>query len=324
MNQPLISVIVPIYNVEKYLNQCIDSIVNQTYRNQEIILVDDGSPDNCPQMCDDWAKKDNRIKVIHKSNGGLSDARNFGLENATGEYVTFVDSDDWLELDGIEKLVNPLKKKDYDIVIGGFYYNSSNSETSKYSKDNTESTVFKTIERMLSGTEINHSSSSKLYRLKLFNNIKYPLGKYYEDNLTIFKVVNNSNLIYLIDTPIYHYRKHSDSITQSTKNLTNKMNDFFDAIYDTHCFLINRYPSLQKYITAFSLKHSLTILDLLKENKSKDIYLKTKNWINSFTIKNIIKSNIPFQLVIKILLFRLNESLYFKLINILKYYKNTK
>ena len=95
----LISVIVPIYNVEKYLDKCVDSIINQTYKNLEIILVDDGSPDNCPKMCDDYAKKDSRIKVVHKENGGLSDARNAGMKVATGEYVSFIDSDDWIDLE---------------------------------------------------------------------------------------------------------------------------------------------------------------------------------------------------------------------------------
>lgn len=96
---PLISVIVPIYNVEKYLARCVDSIVNQTYKNLEIILVDDGSPDRCPQMCDDYAEKDSRIKVVHKKNGGLSDARNAGMAVATGEYISFIDSDDWIDLE---------------------------------------------------------------------------------------------------------------------------------------------------------------------------------------------------------------------------------
>lgn len=99
-----ISVIVPVYGVEKYLKQCVDSIVNQTYKNLEIILVDDGSPDNCPQLCDEWVKKDKRIRVLHKKNGGLSDARNAGLHISTGDLVLFVDSDDWVEPEMAEKL----------------------------------------------------------------------------------------------------------------------------------------------------------------------------------------------------------------------------
>ena len=116
MENPLISVIVPIYNVEEYLNRCVESIVNQTYQKLEIILVDDGSPDNCPRMCDDWAKKDSRIKVIHKENGGLSDARNAGMKITTGEYISFIDSDDYIETCMIEILYEAIKKYDCDIA----------------------------------------------------------------------------------------------------------------------------------------------------------------------------------------------------------------
>ena len=115
---PMISVIVPIYNVEKYLARCVDSIVNQTYKNLEIILVDDGSPDRCPQMCDDYADKDSRNKVIHKKNGGLSDARNAGMAVATGEYISFIDSDDWIETSMFELLLNNIFQYDCEISCG--------------------------------------------------------------------------------------------------------------------------------------------------------------------------------------------------------------
>ena len=117
----LISVIIPIYNVEKYLNKCIDSIINQTYKNLEIILVDDGSPDNCPQICDEYAKKDNRIKVIHKKNGGVSSARNVGLINSTGNYIGFIDPDDYIEPIMYEKLLKVLKESNTLVSMCGFY-----------------------------------------------------------------------------------------------------------------------------------------------------------------------------------------------------------
>ena len=112
-----ISVIIPVYKVEKYLDKCVESIVNQTYKNLEIILVDDGSPDNCPAMCDEWAEKDERIRVIHKENGGVSSARNAALEVATGDYIGFVDSDDWIELDMYEYLVSLILDNDAQIAI---------------------------------------------------------------------------------------------------------------------------------------------------------------------------------------------------------------
>ena len=119
-----VSIIVPVYNVEKYLDKCIESIVNQTYRNIEIILVDDGSPDKCPEICNEWAKKDDRIKVIHKENGGLSSARNAALEIAQGDYITFVDSDDWIENDMIQSMLTCAAKNDADIVCCGFYFDN--------------------------------------------------------------------------------------------------------------------------------------------------------------------------------------------------------
>lgn len=119
MNNPLVTVVVPVYNVEKYLDRCIDSIVNQTYKNLEIILVDDGSPDNCPQMCDGWAKKDNRIKVIHKKNAGAGMARNTGLDNANGDYIFFIDSDDCVSTQIVEKCLLNAEKNNSDVVIFG-------------------------------------------------------------------------------------------------------------------------------------------------------------------------------------------------------------
>ena len=118
---PKVSIVVPIYNVEKYLEQCIDSIINQTLKEIEIILVDDGSPDNCPQICDDYVKKDSRIKVVHKTNGGLSSARNAGIEIATGDYIGFVDSDDYIELDMYEKMYNIAIENNVDFVMSDYY-----------------------------------------------------------------------------------------------------------------------------------------------------------------------------------------------------------
>ena len=117
LTQPMVSVIVPVYKVERYLEQCLVSIVHQSYRNLEILLVDDGSPDNCPQLCDMWAQRDSRIHVIHKPNGGLSDARNAGLRQAHGDLVAFVDSDDWLALDMIEKMTDAMLRNQADMVV---------------------------------------------------------------------------------------------------------------------------------------------------------------------------------------------------------------
>ena len=142
MRKGVVSVVLPIYNVEKYLNRCIKSVINQSYKNLEIILVDDGSPDNCPTLCDEWAKKDNRIKVIHKKNAGLGYARNTGIENATGEYICFFDSDDYIALDTIEKAYSLAVQEKSDMVVFGFCNVKANGETGKAVIPHTEKTAF--------------------------------------------------------------------------------------------------------------------------------------------------------------------------------------
>lgn len=138
MTEELISIVLPIYNVEKYLNRCIKSVVNQSYRNLEIILVDDGSPDQCPQLCEEWAKKDNRIKVVHKENAGLGMARNTGIESANGEYICFFDSDDYVALDVIEKAYVQIKKYHAELVLFGFCNVNSDGKTKKCTVPQTE------------------------------------------------------------------------------------------------------------------------------------------------------------------------------------------
>lgn len=142
MEKGLVSVVIPIYNVEKYLNRCVESVVNQTYRNLEILLIDDQSPDNCPQMCEDWAAKDCRIKVIHKKNGGLGMARNTGIENATGEYICFFDSDDYIDLDTIEACVASAQENHADVVCFGMYRVNATGEIVSTMVPNTAANRF--------------------------------------------------------------------------------------------------------------------------------------------------------------------------------------
>ena len=189
MNDILISVIVPVYNVEKYLDRCIDSIVNQTYRNLEIILVDDGSPDNCPKMCDDWAKKDGRIKVIHKENGGLSSARNAGLDICIGEYIHFVDSDDWLELSCIELLLDACVQNGALLSVCGRYIIVH--EKRNIDKNFSENQIMSTsnfVSNMLVGKNCDSSPCGKLYHKSLWVGIRFPHGRIYEDIAILYKL----------------------------------------------------------------------------------------------------------------------------------------
>ena len=211
---PLISIIVPIYKVEPYLRQCVDSIVNQTYTNLEIILVDDGSPDTCSQICDEYAAKDNRITVIHKENGGLSDARNVGLDKSNGDYVSFVDSDDWIELDYISTLFSLIEANHADIAVGNFQRFSLNNDYFPKEHLATETlTSDEILEKILFQRNSYTIAWGKLFKKSLFNSIRFPVGKIHEDEYTGYKPYCYAKTISCTSKILYHYLIRNDSIT---------------------------------------------------------------------------------------------------------------
>lgn len=215
MDNPLISVIVPIYKVEPYLRRCLDSIVNQTYTNLEIILVDDGSPDGCPAICDEYAAKDSRIIVIHKENGGLSDARNAGLDICKGEYISFVDSDDWIADCFIEVLFKSIQDTNAEIGICG-YIQTSSSYTTKYNVSNVIKTTLSSIEattKLWSKERITYVTVwGKLYNRFLWKNVRFPKGLIHEDEYTSYILLYNAKKTVCIDIPLYYYYQRLDSI----------------------------------------------------------------------------------------------------------------
>ena len=230
MHNPLISIIVPIYKVEDYIRKCVDSILNQTYKNLEIILVDDGSPDNCGSICEEYSLKDKRIKVIHKKNGGLSSARNAGLDIASGEYIGFIDSDDWIESDMYESLYNALMKYNADISVCGRYIVKENRITTI--SDTEKAEVFTRREALAELVLDEYSGMKnfawdKLYKKELFENIRYPEGKYFEDIFTTYKLFSISNKIVDIKSPKYYYLLREDSICGT--NAASKRYDYYQA-----------------------------------------------------------------------------------------------
>lgn len=220
MYEKKISVIVPIYMVEKYLNRCIKSIVDQTYKNIEIILVDDGSLDLCPKICDEWAKKDDRIKVIHKENGGLSDARNAGLLVATGDYISFIDSDDWIDQDMYTKMIDLFDAYDADIVKCAYEKTSKNINTVIQPK--LEVYKLDAIE-FQKGLYDGTSKSdivvwNKIYKKELFDNLKFPVGKIHEDQFLIPKITLKCKNIVCTNQKYYYYYQSDNSIMRSAFN----------------------------------------------------------------------------------------------------------
>ena len=181
----LVSVIIPIYCVERYLEQCLNSVVQQTHTELEIILVDDGSTDQCPMLCDAWAKRDSRITVIHKANGGLSDARNVGIDSAHGDYILFVDSDDWIEPNMVECMLSVLEEQHADICACGIFYEYP-QKTAIREVDSFVGNSTETYRRLYDETRYPVSTWNKLYCRKCWNKLRFPVGKICEDAFTTY------------------------------------------------------------------------------------------------------------------------------------------
>lgn len=214
---PKISVVVPVYKVEAYLSRCIDSILEQTYRDFELILVDDGSPDNCLEMCERYAESDNKIHVIHRENGGLSAARNSGIEwvlaNSDSEWITFIDSDDWIHERYLEWLLQTAKDYDVNVVIGTFIRTDGKEDIVQHNGLTTEQ--YATEDCWLKIKTNATTAWGKLYKLSDFQTLRYPEGKLHEDEFTTYQVLFQYDYVAVVETPIYYYYFNPDSITKS-------------------------------------------------------------------------------------------------------------
>lgn len=260
MIYPKISIIIPIYNVEAYLDRCVESVVKQTYKNLEIILVDDGSPDNCPSICDEWGKKDERIKVIHKKNGGLSDARNAGIKVATGKLIGFVDSDDWIAENMYQLLYENMKEHDSDIAACGVEMVFEDGRPS-VPLTTSGSYIMKTqeaIKEIINESIIKQPVWYKLYKTELIRDIVFPVGKYHEDVFWSYQVIGNSKKISVFDTPCYFYFQRKNSIMGNTYSL--KRLDILDAKLERIHYLekyYNKLTDMAKWDLWFSCIYSM-------------------------------------------------------------------
>jgi glycosyltransferase involved in cell wall biosynthesis len=243
--EPLISVIVPIYKVEEYIDRCIESIVNQTYKNLEVILIDDGSPDNCPQMCDKWAEKDHRIKVLHKENGGLSDARNAGLSIAKGDFISFIDSDDWITEDFYSLLYISLCEEESDIAecIATKVYDShivfqDESYTIK-SYDVTQALI-----ALVSENPFKQHVWNKLYKRAVIKDL-FPFGKIHEDEFWTYRTFGNAQKVTYVFKEMYYYFQRTNSIMGNTYSL--KRFDALEAMSERQDYMNKRFPEIADY-----------------------------------------------------------------------------
>lgn len=276
----LISVIVPVYKVEQYLDRCINSLVNQTYQNLEIILVDDGSPDRCPEICDEWAQKDSRIHVIHKANGGLSDARNAALEIARGDYLCFVDSDDFVSEDMCEAMIDALKTNQADIVSTSF----SRYKKGKYEFSNNFHSRCLTPKEAMQETLLNGcitpSVCGKLFSRECFANVRFPIHEIYEDIAVIPQLFSKCGRVYYYEKPLYVYRYNDTSITKSA--YSKKHSDRLLRDKQVACDVLRFWPDLERELRYALGVGSFSSLLLLAKDKEKvnayrsdyDYYLK--------------------------------------------------
>lgn len=310
----LVSIIIPIYNVERDLKRCIESVLNQTYKNIEIILVDDGSPDNCPKICEDYKSQDSRIKVIHKKNGGLSDARNAGIEISQGKYITFIDSDDYVTEDYVEYLYKLIVKYKADMSIcshDAVYIN----DIKRFNTDCNESIMNSDIalEKMLYHKNYDVSAWAKMYKMELFNEIRYPVGRLFEDAATTYKLIDKSQRIAYGSGSKYKYIIRPDSIVTSKFNYSK-----LDLIISTNemCdFIEGKYYSLQQASIRRRVYANLSTLRLMdnvaEEYKAqKEEIIKT---IKKYSFQVLKDKKTPKRDKIAILAININSNMFYAL-----------
>lgn len=318
----LVSIIVPVYNVEEYLEACINSLLNQSYKNIEIVLIDDGSTDNSGTICESLSQADERITVIHKENGGLSDARNVGIKKCRGELFCCVDSDDLVSSNYIEILIDGLMGCDSDISIGKifafsgpkdpFANNASLTKVNEQSEWKTY-TQEEALACMLLQNEFDVSACGKLYKKELFENISYPVGKLYEDLATTYKVVARSEKICFIDIPIYAYRRNREgSITNAKFNIRSiELLESFQSFYK---YILSSKTAIRSAAECRYAASAALILESIyisgKVTEYQEIVLKMRRAI-SLRYKYIIRErHLLFRRKVKIILASISCKLY--------------
>lgn len=318
MNKPLITVVIPIYNVEKYLKKCIESIIKQTYKNIEIILVNDGSTDNCPKICDEYAKKDKRIIVIHKKNGGVSEARNAGIDIAKGKYITFIDSDDYVAKEYIENLYVECEKNNTEVsLIGTRYLNKKGKVIFSSKVIQKTYTSEEAIKQLFLGKYYDSGVCGKMYKTTLLNNIRFNKDIKIGEDLDVFYkiLLKCKNIRINTKLKMYNYIARIDSVTNSVniEIIEEDIKIAQNMIEDVS----TRYPKLKKYaIRRYITINVINIIKLIKSNKikeeEKDIKIqKLKENINMYKRYKYFQ---PYKIKIKIFLIYNNPNILKKIL----------
>lgn len=260
---PIITVVVPVYNVQDYLKECVSSIINQKYKNLEIILVDDGSTDSSGRLCDEYATIDKRIEVIHQKNAGLSGARNSAIEIAKGEYITFVDSDDTISDDMISSLYDEMKKNHAELVVTGLksFWEDGTTKSNTHGDKVIVYNKYEALDCFLFNDYLTPCVCGKLYQKKLWKDIRCPLGKLHEDQYTTYKLIDRCDTVVFITNPKYNYRKRSDSIGHSS--FSERTYDLYEGINEEYSYINNRYGKKCPSIAVERITWELVFINLM-------------------------------------------------------------
>ena len=271
--QVKVSVIIPVYKTEQYLSRCIESVMKQTYSNLEIILIDDGSPDRCPEMCDSFGARDQRIKVIHKQNGGLSDARNAGIEATTGDYLMFIDSDDYISVDMVRLLLHAACKEHAEVVACGYYITQENGQSSYFPKPKSYEAF--TPERAIadafsSPSYCEISACNKMFSARLFKDLdmRFPVGKLHEDTFMIYQILFHASKTVFIDKPLYYYVQTSNSIMRS--EFDKRHLDVYEALEQAKEFAKKNALHIQMQLESYEALMDFYFLNLLLGQHTED------------------------------------------------------
>jgi len=268
--EPKISIIVPVYKVEPYLHQCIDSILAQTYSNLEVIIVNGVSSDNCGKICDEYAVGDFRVIVLHKPSRGLSDARNAGIDIATGDYLSFIDGDDWVETDMIELLYSNLVEYNADLSMCNFFFSYRNHETPLCdNRKILELDRWQAVKQCFKGENFPVAARGKLYRKEIFDTARYPSGNHCEDVFAIMDVLSKANVIVGETAPKYHYRMRKSSLTKEVySGFSYKIMDVVAAYEHSLQTAIASIPDAEEFCRAMLIKTNFYVLHIILSEKN--------------------------------------------------------
>lgn len=285
--KPLITVVVPIYKVESYLDECVKSIQMQTYHNLEIILVDDGSPDQCGKLCDVYAEEDTRVKVIHQKNKGLSSARNSAIDIATGEYITFVDGDDYLKRDMVEILCQNILQYNAEIATVAFenFFEDGSSVSNAHDRKVFVYSKEEALDCFLFNDYLTPCVCGKLYDISLWKDIRCPEGKLFEDQFTTYKLFDKCKKVVYDTTPKYCYRKRADSIGHSP--FSKRTYDLYNAIHEEYDYIYSKYGEKVPNVITARIIWEVVFINMMIIAGYKDT--RTRKNIQDFAKKNLKK-----------------------------------